>query len=104
MGGFTSPSLNAHDNTVGYGDAWQGDPQRRPLNGAAYNDCEAVGFSGALRYSLGRSTRRAHVVVCLVGAKYPDVSLCVFTGTRSLADRSECIGTRWRFRDGTFAC
>ena len=97
-------SANTHDNTVGYGDARQGDPQHGTRPSSGYNDCEAVGFSGALRYSLGRSTRRVHVVACLAGAKYPDVSLCVFTGTRSLADRSECIGTRWRFRDGTFAC
>ena len=36
-------SANTHDNTVGYGDARQGDPQHGTRPSSVYNDCEAVG-------------------------------------------------------------
>ena len=42
-------SANTHDNTVGYGDAWHGDPQHGSRPRTVYNDCEAVGFISSLK-------------------------------------------------------
>ena len=42
-------SANTHDNTVGYGDARQGDPQHGTRPSSVYNDCEAVGFTSSLK-------------------------------------------------------
>ena len=42
-------SANTHDNTVGYGDARQGNPQHGSRPRTVYNDCEAVGFTSNLK-------------------------------------------------------
>ena len=46
---FIPLSANTHDNTVGYGDARQGDPQHGTRPSSVYNDCEAVGFTSSLK-------------------------------------------------------
>ena len=46
---FIPLSANTHDNTVGYGDARQGDPQHGTRPSSVYNDCEAVGFISSLK-------------------------------------------------------
>ena len=72
-------SANTHDNTVGYGDARQGDPQHGTRPSSVYNDCEAVGFTSSLKVQSSPM-------------KYSDAPLRVFRvlamGLRVLQDMS----------------